>query len=70
MIDVKKIDAHWFEKTRQDINSDPILLEKVVKAFLLVEGLLKSDLKFIFKGIIDNFSYPNPLIIRHTKGYL
>ncbi|MBN1524676.1 MAG: nucleotidyl transferase AbiEii/AbiGii toxin family protein [Spirochaetales bacterium] len=50
MIDVKKLDQQWFSLTSREIHGDPLLLEKVTKALLLVEKLAHLGLKFIFKG--------------------
>ncbi len=51
MIDTRVMDKQWLiETSKSTLRGDPLLLEKVVRAFLLVENLLKSGLEFIFKG--------------------
>ena len=51
MISKKSIASEWLEEvSSKNRNADKILVEKVIRALLLLEGLVKSDLKFIFKG--------------------
>ncbi|MCK4530132.1 MAG: nucleotidyl transferase AbiEii/AbiGii toxin family protein, partial [Candidatus Marinimicrobia bacterium] len=51
MIDQKSITKAWIEKvSKKNSNADKILIEKVIRAFLLLEGLGKQNLPFIFKG--------------------
>lgn len=51
MIDQEKIKSDWIEKvSKANRNADKILVEKVIRAFLLLEGLVKLELPFIFKG--------------------
>lgn len=41
----------WIEKAAKDNNaSNPILVEKVIRAFSLLEALARSGCPFIFKG--------------------
>lgn len=51
MIDREKITADWIKKVaKENNNADKILIEKVIFAFLLLEGLVKQKLHFVFKG--------------------
>lgn len=51
MIDRKKISIDWLEKvSKANRNADKILIEKLIRALLLLEGLVKQNLPFIFKG--------------------
>lgn len=51
MIDKAKITRDWIGKvSKANRNADKILVEKVIRALLLVEGLVKQKLSFVFKG--------------------
>jgi len=51
MIDREKITLEWIEKvSKANRNTDKILVEKVIRALLLLEGLVKQKLPFVFKG--------------------
>ena len=51
MIDQEKITLDWIEKvSKANRNADKILVEKVIRALLLLEGLVKQELSFVFKG--------------------
>ena len=51
MIDKEKITLDWIKKvSKENRNADKILVEKVIRALLLVEGLVKQKLSFVFKG--------------------
>ena len=51
MIDQEKITLGWVESvSRQNRDADKILVEKVIRAMLLLEGLVKQKLFFVFKG--------------------
>jgi len=51
MISKDTLTPEWIEKvSKTNRNADKILIEKVIRALLLLEGLSKSGLKFIFKG--------------------
>lgn len=51
MIDVGKIDINWINHvSKENRNADKILVEKVIRAFLLLEGLCKEGMPFVFKG--------------------
>ncbi len=51
MIDREKITLEWIEKvSKANRKADKILVEKVIRALLLVEGLVKQKLFFVFKG--------------------
>lgn len=51
MIDKEKLTIDWINKVSQDNrNADKILVEKVIRALLLLEGLVKQKLSFVFKG--------------------
>ncbi len=51
MIDAKTLNIEWInEVSEKNRKADKILIEKVIRAFFLLEGLLKVDLDFVFKG--------------------
>lgn len=51
MIDRQNITIQWINKvSKENRNADKILVEKVIRALLLLEGLVKEKLPFVFKG--------------------
>ena len=51
MIDQQKLSIEWINKvSKENRNADKILVEKVIRALLLLEGLVKQKLPFVFKG--------------------
>lgn len=51
MINQEKINIDWINKiSKENKNADKILIEKVIRALLLLEGLVKGKIKFTFKG--------------------
>lgn len=50
MIDLSRITVEWIDEVTRTHKADPILTEKVIRALLLLEGLVKQDLPFVFKG--------------------
>jgi predicted nucleotidyltransferase component of viral defense system len=51
MIDREKITLEWIKKvSKANRNADKILVEKVICALLLLEGLVKQKFPFVFKG--------------------
>lgn len=50
MIHLDSLSEKWVKAVAKDRKSDPILVEKVVRALYLLEHLQKSGLTFIFKG--------------------
>lgn len=51
MISKETLTTEWIEKvSKANRNADKILIEKVIRALLLLEGLSKSGIPFIFKG--------------------
>ena len=51
MISQKEISIDWINKvSKENRNADKILVEKVIRALLLLEGLVKEKLPFFFKG--------------------
>jgi predicted nucleotidyltransferase component of viral defense system len=51
MIDREKLTPDWINKiAKENRNADKILVEKVIRALLLLEGLAKQKLTFVFKG--------------------
>jgi hypothetical protein len=51
MISPETLSAKWLKQaSAQNKNADPILVEKVIRALLLLEGLAANQLNFIFKG--------------------
>jgi predicted nucleotidyltransferase component of viral defense system len=51
MIDRQNISIQCINKvSKENRNADKILVEKVIRALLLLEGLVKQKLQFVFKG--------------------
>jgi len=51
MISNESLTKEWFEKvSSKNRKADKILVEKVVRALLLLEGLVKANIEFTFKG--------------------
>ncbi len=51
MIDKNSLDINWIKKvSKNNRNADKILVEKAIRALLLLEGLVKTQFDFIFKG--------------------
>lgn len=51
MIDNNSLEIEWLEQvSKQNNKVDKILVEKVIRAMMLLEGLSTSDLDFVFKG--------------------
>ncbi|MFA5229527.1 MAG: hypothetical protein WC446_07245 [Candidatus Paceibacterota bacterium] len=51
MIDTTQLNIEWISKvSKLNRNADKILIEKVIRALLLLEGLVQSEIPFVFKG--------------------
>jgi hypothetical protein len=51
MINKDSLTSDWINKvSNANGNADRILVEKVIRALLLLEGLVKQELSFVFKG--------------------
>jgi len=51
MINQKGISIEWINKVSiANKNADKILVEKIIRALILLEGLVKQNLDFVFKG--------------------
>lgn len=50
MVDQSRITREWINDVAGMHKADPLLTEKVIRALLLLEGLVKQDLPFVFKG--------------------
>lgn len=50
MIKKESLNENWIKDIAKGHKSDPILVEKVVRALYLLETLQQTNLKFIFKG--------------------
>ncbi len=51
MINIENISREWIENvSKANRNADKMLVEKVIRAFLLLEGLVKQNVNFAFKG--------------------
>ena len=51
MINQQEISIDWINSvSKANRNADKILIEKVIRALLLLEGLVKQKLPFVFKG--------------------
>jgi len=69
MINQKEISAVWLNQvSKQHRNADKILVEKVIRALLLLEGLAKQNLPFVFKGgtaLMLHFNSIKAFVHRH-----
>ena len=51
MINQKEVTINWINKvSKENNNVDKILAEKAIRALLLLEGLVKQEISFVFKG--------------------
>jgi len=50
MINQGELTEDWIREIAEKYTVDPILVEKVIRALLLLEGLVKQNLDFVFKG--------------------
>lgn len=50
MINQTQITDDWIRSVSKTQKVDPILVEKVIRALLLLEGLVDQKLPFVFKG--------------------
>lgn len=51
MIDATQLNIDWISKvSKSNRNVDKILVEKVIRALLLLEGLVQAEVPFVFKG--------------------
>lgn len=50
MIEAKCLESDWIFSIAKQKKADPILVEKVIRALWLLEGLTLSGLPFTFKG--------------------
>ena len=50
MINKESLNENWIKDIAKKHKSDPILVEKVIRALYLLEKLQQTNLKFIFKG--------------------
>jgi Nucleotidyl transferase AbiEii toxin, Type IV TA system len=51
MINLNLISPEWLNQvSKKHHNADKILAEKIIRALLLLEGLAKQNLSFVFKG--------------------
>ena len=51
MIDKEQLNIDWINKvSKSNQDADKILIEKVIKALLLLEGLVQAEIPFVFKG--------------------
>ena len=50
MINKKSLNEDWIKDIARKHKSDPLLVEKVIRALYLLETLQQTNLKFIFKG--------------------
>lgn len=51
MIDIGRINQEWIETvSNANRKADKIFVEKVIRAFLLLEGLSTDNIPFVFKG--------------------
>ncbi|MEA4903993.1 MAG: nucleotidyl transferase AbiEii/AbiGii toxin family protein [Petrimonas sp.] len=51
MIDKEQLNLDWINKvSKSNRNVDKILVEKVIRALLLLEGLVQTEIPFVFKG--------------------
>ena len=76
MILDKSIHPDWIYSKTSEFHADPIIVEKVIRALILLESLQISKLDFIFKGGTSlmlmiqeprRFSIDIDIIVEHKK---
>lgn len=50
MINTSIFKKEYIDQTRKELKCDPTILERTIFAFGLLEAMVKSGAKFIFKG--------------------
>lgn len=64
---IELLSIDWIKKVKEENKiNDPILVEKVIRALLLLEGLASKEISFVFKGgtsLMLHFSKPKRLSI-------
>lgn len=50
MISENSLQLEWINSKQQEFKADPLIIEKVIRALVLLEELQKAGLSFIFKG--------------------
>jgi hypothetical protein len=69
MINQENLSIEWISKvSKENRKADKILVEKVIRALLLLEGLVKQELPFVFKGwncLNVTFKHYKKIINRH-----
>lgn len=51
MIHKDTLTSAWIDRvSKANRNADKILVEKVIRALMFLEGLVKQDIQFVFKG--------------------
>ena len=50
MINQEELTGAWIQQVAKKHKADPLLIEKVIRALMLLEGLVKQELSFVFKG--------------------
>lgn len=50
MILNESLHTDWIHSNREKFHADPIIIEKVIRALVLLEALQSVNLSFIFKG--------------------
>jgi len=63
MIKIECTSKEWIEAIAKSQKADKILVEKVIRALMLLEGLTKSDLDFVFKGLC--VALHKPFYVQH-----
>ncbi len=69
MISKDSLDIEWINKvSAENRKADKILVEKLIRALLLLEGIAKNKLDFVFKGgtalmLLTDFLKDFPLIL-------
>ena len=59
MISKDSLHVDWITKVSSaNRKADKILVEKVIRALLLLEGLVKQNLDFVFKGLCKALHKP------------
>lgn len=50
MVNQEQLSGDWVQSVAKKHKADPLLIEKVIRALLLLEGLVKQKMSFVFKG--------------------
>jgi hypothetical protein len=50
MIQERCVSIEWISEIARKNRADKVLVQKLIRALILLEGLAESDIQFVFKG--------------------